>query len=199
MTETRLPLRDLLDQVNACRLCAPHLPHTPRPVLQASATARLLIIGQAPGAKVHASGIPWDDKSGERLRGWLGLSPDVFYDASRVAIMPMGFCYPGKGASGDLPPRAECSAQWHAQVLTHLPNVKLTLLIGHHAQRYYLDQYPGTLTETVKAWRDHLPRFFALPHPSPRNQAWCMHHPWFEAEVVPALRRRVKACLARSK
>ncbi|HEY0962104.1 MAG TPA: uracil-DNA glycosylase family protein [Pseudomonadales bacterium] len=195
MPKSELALIDLLDAVSECRLCAPHLPHGPRPVLQAAASARLLIIGQAPGAKVHASGIPWDDKSGERLRHWLGVDPDVFYDPARVAIMPMGFCYPGKGVSGDLPPRAECAAQWHGQVLAGLPNVRLTLLIGHHAQRHYLAGYAGTLTDTVLAWRQHLPRFFVLPHPSPRNQAWCMHHPWFEADVVPELRRRVKACL----
>jgi uracil-DNA glycosylase len=194
-----IELLDVLEQVNNCRLCAPQMSHLPRPVLRAAASARLLIIGQAPGIKVHASGIPWDDKSGERLRDWLGLSPAVFYDTSQVAIMPMGFCYPGKGASGDLPPRAECAPQWHERVLTGLPEVRLTLLIGLYAQRYYLGGQFTTLTETVKAWQQHLPRFFVLPHPSPRNQAWRKNNPWFEATVVPALKHQVKTCLAKSR
>jgi uracil-DNA glycosylase len=199
MARTKLPLLDLLERVQACRLCAPHLAHDPRPVVQAAASARLLIIGQAPGAKVHASGIPWDDKSGERLRDWLGLSAEQFYDPTQVAIIPMGLCYPGKGTSGDLPPRAECAGQWHAQLLQEMPQVQLTLLIGQYAQRYYLGREFTSLTETVAAWRSHLPRYFALPHPSPRNQAWRKHNPWFEAEVVPELRKRVKACLAQRK
>lgn len=194
---SKVPLLDLLEEIRTCQLCAPHLAHEPRPVLQASTSARLLIVGQAPGAKVHASGIPWDDKSGEKLREWMGIAPDVFYDPSRVAIIPMGLCYPGKGTGGDLPPRAECATQWHERLLTALPDVRLTLLVGQYAQRYYLGKAFTSLTDTVAAWRDHLPGVFVLPHPSPRNQAWRMHHPWFEAEAVPELRRRVKACLAR--
>jgi uracil-DNA glycosylase len=196
MLKNKLELLDVLEQVNNCRRCADDLSHTPRPVLQAAASARLLIIGQAPGTKVHASGIPWNDRSGDVLRDWLGLSPEVFYDENQVAIMPMGFCYPGKGASGDLPPRRECAPEWHERVLAGLPEIRLTLLIGLYAQRYYLKGQFSTLTNAVQNWQQYLPQFFVLPHPSPRNQAWRMHHPWFEAEVVPDLKRQVKACLA---
>ena len=195
MSKSEIALIDVLEQVDKCRLCAPYLPHTPRPVLRAAESARLLIIGQAPGTKVHASGIPWDDRSGERLRDWLGITPAIFYDEKRVAIMPMGFCYPGKGRSGDLPPRPECAPQWHAQVLATMPDIRLTLLIGQYAQRYYLGKPFTSLTDTVKNWPLHLPRFFALPHPSPRNQAWRKYNPWFETEVVPELQRRIKVCL----
>ncbi|MBV1905232.1 MAG: uracil-DNA glycosylase family protein [Pseudomonadales bacterium] len=194
MTEAKLI--KLLNEVKNCQLCSAVLPHSPRPVLKVGSTARLLIIGQAPGSKVHASGIPWDDPSGDRLRLWLDLDKRQFYDKTQVAIMPMGFCYPGKGRSGDLPPRSECAPQWHATVLSNLPNIQLTLLIGQYAQRYYLgNQYP-TLTATVKAWRDHLPHYFTLPHPLPRNQIWLKKNPWFEREVQGELKNRVQTILA---
>ncbi|MCD8521433.1 MAG: uracil-DNA glycosylase family protein [Saccharospirillaceae bacterium] len=188
----RIPL---LNDIRHCRLCAHHLPLGPRPVVRASATARLLIIGQAPGTRVHHSGIPWDDASGQRLRQWLGMSHDVFYDDNAVAIMPMGFCYPGKGKSGDLPPRSECAPQWHAQLLAAMPNIRLTLLIGQYAQNYYLHDEHRNLSERVAHWRDFPQNFFALPHPSPRNQLWLKKHPWFEQEAIPALQQRIHRLL----
>ena len=182
-------LESLLARVRACRLCEAHLPLGPRPVLRARASARLLIVGQAPGTKVHESGIPWNDASGIRLRHWLGIERETFYDEDRIAIVPMGFCYPGKGESGDLPPRPECSATWHPQLLPRLPNVRLQLLIGHYAQTYFLGADRGkTLTDTVRNFRAHLPARIPLPHPSPRNQLWLRTNPWFEEELVPVLR-----------
>ncbi|MGO1002184.1 uracil-DNA glycosylase family protein [Lysobacter sp. CA196] len=186
----------LLDAIRACTLCAPHLPHGPRPVVQADPRARLLIAGQAPGRKVHASGVPFDDASGERLRDWLGLDRATFYDEARVAIVPMGFCYPGKGRSGDLPPRPECATTWHRRLLPQLREVRLTLAIGRYAQLWHLPEAGTTLTEAVEAWRAHWPRIVALPHPSPRNQAWLKRHPWFAAELLPALRERIAELLS---
>lgn len=189
-------LDDLLADIRACRLCEAALPLGPRPVLRASAGARLLVVGQAPGTKVHASGIPWDDASGRRLRDWLGLEPDDFYDASRVAIVPMGFCYPGRAGSGDAPPRPECRATWHPRLLPLLPHVELTLLIGQYAQAYFLGGgRKATLTDTVRAWRAFAPALLPLPHPSPRNVGWFKANPWFEREVVPELRARVRALM----
>ena len=185
-------LDTLLARIDRCRLCASSMPHTPRPVLRAHADARLLVVGQAPGRKVHESGVPWDDASGRRLREWMGIDSDTFYDASRVAIVPMGFCYPGKAGSGDAPPRPECRATWHPQLLPLLPNVELTLLIGQYAQAHFLGRRrKGSLTATMRAWREYLPRHLPLPHPSPRNVAWFKANPWFEGEVLPTLRERV--------
>jgi uracil-DNA glycosylase len=185
-----LPL--LLEEIRACTACAAHLPHGVRPVVQAGATARLLIIGQAPGRKVHDTGIPWNDASGNRLRDWLGIDRDVFYDARRIAIVPAGFCFPGTGRHGDLPPRPECAPLWHARLLAALPNVQLTLLIGRYAQDLYLrDNRKESLTATVAAWHSYLPRYLPLPHPSPRNQRWWKTNPWFEQELLPELRARV--------
>ena len=200
MTQTReidtsLPLRDLLVEVRACRLCEAHLPLGPNPVVRARPGARILVIGQAPGTRVHATGIPWNDPSGDRLRDWMGLDRDTFYDDSRIAIMPMGFCYPGKGKSGDLPPRKECAPAWHEKILGHLPDIELVLLIGSYAQAYYLQDRHKTLTERVRAWRDCLPRALPLVHPSPRNRLWLKKNPWFEVELVPFLRQRVQALL----
>jgi uracil-DNA glycosylase len=190
----RLP--DLLTAIRACQACAGVLPLGARPVLQASASSRLLIVGQAPGAKVHASGIPWDDASGKRLRAWLGIDADTFYDAARVALVPMGFCYPGRGNGGDNPPRPECAALWHKRLFALLPEVRLTLLVGQYAQRYVLgERRKATLTETVEAWREYGPGIVPLPHPSPRNQGWFKRHPWFDADVLPALRERVAEAL----
>ncbi len=186
-----------LKDARACTVCAHELPLGPRPVLKASATAGLLIIGQAPGTKVHESGVPWDDRSGDRLRDWLGVDKDTFYDDSRIAIVPMGFCYPGRDAKGgDAPPRKECAPMWHSRVLPLLPKVELTLLVGLYAQAYYLkDRRKGTLTETVQAWREYLPTFLPLPHPSWRNTAWLKKHPWFERALVPDLQKRVHRTL----
>jgi uracil-DNA glycosylase len=187
----------LLTEIRACQICAAHLPLGPRPVLQASATARLLIVSQAPGRKVHMSGVPFDDVSGERLREWMGIDRDTFYDARRVAIVPMGFCFPGSKNGGDLPPRPECAVTWHPRLLPLLKHVQLTLLIGQYAQTGMLGVPRGTkLTDTVHAWRSYLPQGkLPLPHPSPRNRPWVMHNLWFEAELLPVLRARVAAAL----
>jgi uracil-DNA glycosylase len=187
----------LLARIHACQVCAAHLPHGCHPVLQAHPDARLLIVSQAPGRKVHDSGIPFNDKSGDKLRDWLGIDKATFYDPQRVAIVPMGFCYPGKGASGDLPPRPECAPLWHPQLLPRLVNVQLTLAIGSYAIRGMLgNARKATLTETCTAWHEYLDTGkLPLPHPSPRNTAWFQRHPWFEDEVVPALRRRVRQLL----
>jgi len=186
----------LLTSIRACTVCAAHLPLGPRPIVQIGTGARLLIVGQAPGAKVHASGVPWNDASGRRLREWLGIDEKIFYDASRVAIVPMGFCYPGRGGGGDLPPRPECAPLWFDRVLAQLPDIELTLLVGQYAQKYFLGNTRRvTLTETVAAFADYAPRFMPLPHPSPRNTAWFQRHPWFERELLPVLRRRVSSVL----
>ena len=192
---SRATFNQLLTDVRACRLCEAALPLGPNPVLRASATARILIIGQAPGTRVHETGIPWNDPSGERLRDWMQIDREQFYDESQIAIMPMGFCYPGKGKSGDLPPRSECAAQWHDKLLAEMPAIKLTLLIGKYAQNHYLGSQRQTLAETVSRWRDHPPGLFPLPHPSPRNLRWFRNHPWFENEVLPAFRSRLMEIL----
>ena len=190
-------LNELLGQIRACRVCAAQLPHEPRPVLRAAAGARLLIVGQAPGRRVHETGIPWNDPSGDRLRDWLQLDKASFYDEGRIAIVPTGFCYPGTGRSGDLPPRPECAPLWHPSLREALPEVRLTLLIGAYAQAYYLGTRRGpTLTATVAAWADYAPDLLPLPHPSPRNRLWLTRNPWFEAELLPVLRERVAAVLA---
>lgn len=186
----------LLREVRACTLCAAHLPLGPRPVLRASTTARLLVIGQAPGTRGHATGIPWNDPSGDRLRDWMGIDRDAFYDADRIAIVPMGFCYPGRGSSGDRPPRPECAPTWHPRLLALMPAIEAVLLVGRYAQAHYLGAAcRPTLTHTVRAHADYGPRFLPLPHPSPRNVGWRLRNPWFETEVVPALRRRVAGLL----
>jgi len=187
----------LLAAIRACRACAAQLPLGPRPIVQASPTARLLIVGQAPGAKVHASGVPWDDASGARLRDWLDIEVASFHDASRIAIVPMGYCYPGRGAGGDLPPRRECAQLWLDRLLAGMPRIELTLLIGTHAQRHFLGtRARANLTDTVAAFADYAPRCIPLPHPSPRNTAWFQRHPWFANDMLPHLRERVHAVLA---
>ena len=186
-------LMSLLTEIRACRHCESCLPLKPRPILAAHPESRILIVGQAPGIRVHESGIPWDDASGQRLRDWMGISSNDFYDERNIAIVPMGFCYPGTGSGGDLPPRPECSELWHSQLLSGLKNVKLTLVIGRYAQDYLLaEQNKKTLTQTVQAWRDYTPKHLPLPHPSPRNNRWLKKNPWFESDVVPYLRRRVR-------
>ena len=193
------PLAALLFEVRACRVCEAHLPLGPRPMLRAEAAARLMIVGQAPGTRVHETGIPWNDPSGDRLRDWLAVDRDLFYDASRIAIIPMGFCYPGRNKhGGDRPPRPECAPLWHERLRAQLPGIALTLLVGRYAQAYYLaDRAGATVAETVRAWRDHLPQFLPLPHPSWRTRAWAKRNPWFEAEVIPALRAEVRRLLGR--
>jgi len=187
-------LASLLQDIRQCRICADALAHEPRPVLRAERTARLVICGQAPGTRVHASGVPFNDPSGVRLREWLEMDPDTFYDSSRVAIVPMGFCFPGQDAKGgDLPPRRECAPQWHEKVRNELPAVRLTVLVGRYSQAFYLGRGTGSLTETVKNWREYMPAFFPLPHPSWRNNAWLKRNPWFAEDVLPELRRAVRS------
>jgi len=182
----------LLTDIRRCNACVAHLPLGPRPILQAATRTRILIVGQAPSVRVHLTGVPWNDASGDRLREWLAISREDFHDASRVAIVPMGFCYPGRGKSGDLPPRRECADLWLDQLLARLPHIELTLLIGQYAQRHFLGRLrKPSLTETVRAWREYGPRYLPLPHPSPRNQAWLMHNPWFARTLIPELRERI--------
>ncbi|WP_418500628.1 uracil-DNA glycosylase family protein [Flagellimonas sp.] len=185
-------MEQLLSQIRSCTYCKEHLPLGPRPIVVANPKARILIIGHAPGTKVHQTGIPWDDQSGKQLRKWMGVTDEEFYDGAKIAQMPMGFCYPGKGKTGDLPPRPECAPQWHAALLGNMPNLKLTLLIGQYSQQYYLGNKRGkNLTETVKNYKAYLPQYFVLPHPSPRNRFWLSKNPWFEEKVLPNLKTRV--------
>lgn len=187
-------LAPLLKEIRGCRHCEEHLEFGPRPVLELTNQSKLLIVGQAPGRRVHESGISWSDPSGDRLRAWMGISKEVFYDSNVIAIVPMGFCFPGTGRSGDLPPRPECAQLWHDRVMRQLPNVELTLLVGLYAQTHFLgDQQQATLTETVSAWKSYRPQYIPLPHPSPRNIRWFKSNPWFEESVIPYLRKRVKA------
>lgn len=186
----------LLSEIRNCSVCKTHLPLGPRPIVSAHPESRIVIIGQAPGTKVHQTGVPWDDPSGKQLRKWLNVTDEQFYDERLFALIPMGFCYPGKGKSGDLPPRAECAPLWHQPLLNQMPQLKLTILIGQYAQNHYLgDARKKTLTETVKNYQDYGPDFFVLPHPSPRNRFWLGKNPWFEKEVLPMLRERVSSCL----
>ena len=185
----------LAGEVRNCKLCEKHLPHPPRPVIQIHPNARILIAGQAPGRKVQASGIPFDDASGDRLRDWMGISKDVFYNPKQVAIVPMGFCFPGTGKSGDLPPRPECAETWRERVLNLLPNIKSTLVIGKYAQDYHFNQGAKTLTELVNNWKEYWPERIPLPHPSPRNNLWLRKNPWFESDLVPLLQPHIAKIL----
>ena len=181
----------LLREIRACSLCEEHLPQGPRPVVHAGTTARLLIAGQAPGRRVHESGVAWDDPSGDRLRDWLDVDKDTFYDESKIALVPMGFCYPGTGKSGDLPPRPECADAWRERLMAGMAQLELTLVIGQYAQAWHLPKQEKTLTATVQNWQAYAPHVIPLPHPSPRNNLWLRKNPWFEAEVIPHLRERV--------
>jgi uracil-DNA glycosylase len=182
----------LIEKARECTECVESLPYGVNPIFQVSESARILLIGQAPGVRVHQTGIPFDDSSGDRLRQWMGVGKEIFYDASNIAIMPMGFCYPGKGKSGDLPPRKECAPLWHQSFLTFMPNIRLTLLIGQYSQSFYLgNNAKSTLTETVRHWETYWPQFLPLPHPSPRNNIWLKKNLWFENEVVPALQDKI--------
>ena len=192
-----MSLPRLLREIDACRICQAELPHSPRPILRASRSARLLIISQAPGSKVNQTGIPWNDASGSRLRHWMGLGRSMFYDRTKIAIVPISFCYPGAAASGgDKPPRPECAPLWHERVLDHLPNLQLTLLVGQYSQKRYLGSgRKGSMTETVKAFAEYGPKFFPLPHPSWRSGIWMQRQPWFEQETIPWLRRAVQRAI----
>lgn len=185
-----------LNEIKNCTVCEAHLPLGANPIVKASTESRIVIIGQAPGIAVHKTSIPWNDKSGENLRNWLGVDNELFYDDKKIALIPMGFCYPGTGKSGDLPPRKECAPLWHPLLFEQLKNVKLTILIGQYAQAYYLkNAQKNNLTETVRDFEKYLPRFFPLPHPSPRNNSWQAKNNWFAEKVLPSLKENVKALL----
>lgn len=187
------PGNKLLQDIKNCQICRDYLPFEPSPVLQFSPKAKILIAGQAPGIRVHETGIPFNDQSGERLREWMGISDEVFYNPDKVAILPMGFCYPGTGKSGDLPPRKECALAWRPQLLKRMINLHMTILIGQYAIDWHLgDRKKKTLTETVKSWEEYTPEYFVLPHPSPRNNIWLKKNYWFEKEIIPALQNRIK-------
>ena|SRR5665811_369943 len=187
-------MNDLLLQIKSCRVCESHLEFGVNPVIAASGKSKIIIVGQAPGRAVHLSGLPWDDKSGDNLRKWLGLNKEAFYDVGKIALIPMGFCYPGKGTSGDLPPRPDCAPLWHYQLMSRMPEVELVILVGQYAQKYYLgNRAKGTLTETVKNFRTYLPTYLPLPHPSPRNNIWQKKNEWFGQEVLPEIKNIVQA------
>jgi uracil-DNA glycosylase len=191
-------MKKLLEDIRSCTLCKVHLPLGPRPIVSLHPKSKILIIGQAPGTKVHTSGAPWDDASGKELRRWLGVEPEIFYDEKIFALMPMGFCYPGRGTSGDMPPRPECAPQWHKKIINSLKQVELTILIGQYSQAYYLgDRAKDNLTETVRAYKAFLPQFLPLPHPSPRNRIWQKKNPWFEKKVVPELQMLVSGMISK--
>ncbi len=184
---------ELLTEIRACRLCEPDLPLGARPVLRVNSSAKILVAAQAPGTKVHETGIPFNDKSGERLRAWMGIDKDVFYDEEKVAIVPMGFCYPGRGRSGDLPPRPECASTWRRKVMSCLTGIEFTLIIGQYAFKYHMPDRVGNLTENVRNWDSEWPHKLLLPHPSPRNNIWLKKNPWFEEDVVPRLQKTISS------
>lgn len=185
-------MEKLLDEIRECSICLPYLINGVNPVLSAHVKSKVAIIGQAPGSVVHKSGVPWDDKSGERLREWMAISKTDFYDEEKIALIPMGFCYPGKGKSGDLPPRVECAPQWHQTLFSHMKELELIILIGSYAQSYYLqEKRKKTLTERVRNFKEYLPTYLPLPHPSPRNNIWLRKNDWFEKEVIPILKQQI--------
>lgn len=196
MARTRLG--HLVERILECRYCEPHLPLGARPVFQVGSTAKILIAGQAPGRRVHETGLPFNDPSGLRLRDWLGVSREEFYDSRKIALVPMGFCYPGTGTSGDLPPRPECAELWRRDLLSHLTKIELTVVLGQYARRYHMPGSPTRIADAAARWRDTWPHLLLMPHPSPRNQRWLRDHPWFETEVLPPLRRRVRQLLSAS-
>lgn len=190
-------MEQLLKKIAHCRVCEAYLPLGPRPVITASATSKIVIVGQAPGLAVHKSGIPWDDKSGDNLRNWMQVDKSTFYDPNQIALIPMAFCYPGRGKSGDLPPRKECAPLWHHQLFEHMPDIKLILLVGKYAQEFYLgNRAKSTLTETVRSFEDYFPKYFVLPHPSPRNNIWQAKNDWFKLHVIPKLQHEIRKVLA---
>ncbi|MDX1598904.1 MAG: uracil-DNA glycosylase family protein [Marinobacter sp.] len=197
MTEaySSLSFDQLVARVRQCTLCSEHLPLGPRPVIQLGESSRILVVGQAPGRRVHETGLPFNDPSGDRLRNWMGVSRDVFYDESKLAILPMGFCYPGTGKSGDLPPRPECAPAWREALLARLNHIELTLVIGQYAHAWHLSDPKKSVTDNVKGWRKDWPSVLPLPHPSPRNNMWLRRNPWFEQDVIPQLQRRVQQIL----
>lgn len=192
----RTKMDKLLKEILGCQVCKQYLPLGPRPVVQLNKSSKIVIISQAPSRRVHETGIPWNDASGKKLKSWMGVSDEIFYNPTCISILPMGFCYPGKGVSGDLPPRPECAPLWHPQVFKYFENNPLILLVGQYAQRYYLKKsFKGSLTETVRNYKEYLPTYFPLPHPSPRNQNWVIINPWFMKEAVPELQKRIQVAL----
>ena len=190
-------LEGLLADIRRCNICSDHLPMGPRPVLQASTKAKILVVGQAPGRRVHETGIPFNDPSGDRLRDWMGIDREIFYNPDKLSIIPMGFCYPGTGKSGDLPPRKECAESWREQLMDTLPSLELVLIIGQYAIEWHLGKSrKRTLTETVRSWQDYWPDRIVLPHPSPRNNIWLKRNPWFEEEIIPELKARIDKILS---
>ena len=189
-------MKELLQKIIGCTVCVPHLELGPRPIFSVDVESRIIVIGQAPGTVVHASGIPWDDRSGENLRRWMNVNIETFYNPQKIALIPMGFCYPGKGKSGDLPPRKECAPLWHNTLISHMKQIKLILLVGKYAQDYYLhEEVQKNLTETVRSYKQYLPNYFVLPHPSPRNNIWLAKNDWFQLEVIPELQQIIKEIL----
>ncbi len=187
-------MKKLLQEISKCTVCSACLQLGPRPIVSGAIESKIIIIGQAPGIVVHRTGVPWNDKSGENLRNWLGIDGKIFYDSTKVGLVPMGFCYPGRGKSGDLPPRTECAPLWHHRLLQQMKHVELTILVGKYAQDYYLkDKSKRTLTETVKNFEEYLPNYFVLPHPSPRNNIWQAKNEWFGKEVLPKLKEEVSS------
>ncbi len=193
-------MKSLLNKIKWCEVCKDSLPLSPRPIVQLSVNSKIIIIGQAPGRRVHETGIPWNDASGKKLREWMNIDEVTFYNPLVFSIMPMGFCYPGKGISGDLPPRPECAPLWHSKILKNYRSIPLLLLIGQYAQRNYLKkEFKNNLTETVKNFKEYLPKYFPLPHPSPRNQNWVKVNPWFMEEAIPELRKRIRLAIDTAK
>ncbi|MCO5142991.1 MAG: uracil-DNA glycosylase family protein [Oligoflexia bacterium] len=184
----------LLKKIKDCQICEKHLPLPPRPVLSFSKEAKILIVGQAPGIKAHESETPWNDASGERLRDWLGVTKETFYNSQKIAIAPMGFCYPGRGKTGDLPPRPECAPKWMPQIIKYLEQIELRIVIGSYAHKYFLEE-KRKVTEVVKDWKKYYPKFFVLPHPSPRNNIWLKRNPWVEEDLIPELKKNVKSLI----
>jgi len=189
-------INSLLSDVKECVLCEKYLPHGVRPILQVNPNAKILIAGQAPGRKVHESGVPFDDASGDRLRDWMNVSKETFYDSNKIAILPMGFCYPGKGKSGDFPPRQECKPAWREQLLEQFPNIEMVLVLGKYAQTYHFGKTNSSLTELVKSWETYWPNKVPLPHPSPRNNIWLSKNRWFEKDLIPSLQNQCRKILA---
>lgn len=199
MTPRSSPLLKILEEARACTICASSLPLGPKPLLAAHPSARILIIGQAPGRATHEAGIPWQDRSGDRLREWLGVTREQFYDPRQVALVPTGFCYPGSGKAGDLPPRPECAPLWHPRILPLLKQLEVTIYLGSYAFEAHWAARYRNLSEAVQNFQALLPRQIVLPHPSPRNGIWASQRPWFQAELLPALRSRVKEALENAK
>ena len=193
-------MNKLLNKIQKCEVCKEHLPLGPRPVIQLNAHSKIIIISQAPGRRVHETGIPWNDASGKKLKSWMNVNDEIFYNPVCISILPMGFCYPGKAISGDLPPRLECAPLWHAPVFKYFKSKPLILLIGQYAQRYYLKKnYKNNLTETVRNYKEFLPEYFPLPHPSARNQNWVKINPWFMEEAIPELKKRIRLAVIAAK